>query len=48
MTQDERDAVLRQYAGGELCTRRTIEALGAHAHADLIFAMAEAGGFPEA
>ena len=48
MTQDERDAVLRQYAGGQLGTRRTIEVIGAHDYADLIIAMAEAGlDFPK-
>ena len=48
MTQDEKDAVLRQYASGQIGTRRTIEALGAHDYADLIIAMVQAGlDFPK-
>ena len=42
MTQSEKEAVLRQYASGQLGTRRTIEALGVHDYADLVIAMAQA------
>ncbi len=40
MTQNEKEALLRQYAAGQLGTRRTIEAIGAHDYADLVIEMA--------
>ena len=42
MAENEKEALLRQYAAGQLGTRRTIEAIGAHDYADLVIAMAEA------
>jgi hypothetical protein len=42
MTQNEKTAVLQQYAAGQLGTRRTIEAIGGSDYADLVIAMAEA------
>jgi len=47
MAETEMDALLR-LAGGQVGTRRTIEALGLHDHADLVMAMADAGlDFPK-
>ena len=43
MTREEREAILRRYAAGQMGTRSTIEALGVRDYADLIIAMAQAG-----
>jgi hypothetical protein len=42
MEQEQKEAVLRRYAAGEIGTRATIEALGAHDYADLVIALAQA------
>ena len=42
MIQLEEEAILRRYAAGQVGTRRTIEALGAHDYADLFIALAPA------
>lgn len=48
MTENEKKVVLRQYADGEVGTRRTVEAIGGRDYADLVIAMAQAGfDFPK-
>jgi hypothetical protein len=48
MTPNEKEALLRRYAAGQLGTRRTIEALGIHDYADLVIALAQANiDFPK-